>query len=91
MRFSVLLSASIFSIVYITAAAQSRELFFHRILFPKSSWRKSKTSKSSTTKQIPEREEVKADNDRRPDDIYNSRHHFGVAVPVNHLTDSWYS
>lgn len=52
---------------------------------------KSKTSESSTTKQIPEREEVKADNDRRPDDIYNSRHHFGVAVPVNHLTDSWYS
>lgn len=39
---SVLLSASIFFIVYITAAAQSRELFFHRILFPKSSWRKVK-------------------------------------------------
>ena len=53
---------------------------------------KSKTSQSSTTKQISQREEkIKADKDRRPDDIYNSRHLFGVAVPVNHLTDSWYS
>lgn len=32
-----------------------------------------------------------SDLDRRPDDIYNSRHLFGVAVPVNHSTDPWYS
>lgn len=50
---------------------------------------KSKTSQSSTMKQIPHRKETKirADKDRRPDDIYNSTHLFGVAVPANHLTN----